>query len=286
MNPLNRTVLVAAASLMVSSSALALTTAESQALSAKILASKVIEMPAVAAKLVGKAEKADRIETAKVAVVAVAKNYPKALSAVVGAVVRKAPETTEAVVAACLEAAPSMARTVVAAATFASVGQDRAILSTIERLAPAQQQEVKTEMALALARRIEGSGKLQGSLDPKSAGSIVIQGSDGVQTQTKTFANKDQAEEVFARIILNVDPKATYNPANNTFTLPSGTTPTPGKVVPEKNVVDALETKLFSSTGVINQTAVLTEIKANFKTVTGVKEFDPNRDSINLYASP
>jgi hypothetical protein len=99
MNPLNRSLLIAAASLMVSTSAFALTATESQALVDKILASKVIDMPSVAAKMVVKAEKAERIETAKTAVVAVAKNYPKALSAVVGAVVRKAPETTEAVVA-------------------------------------------------------------------------------------------------------------------------------------------------------------------------------------------
>lgn len=286
MKPLNRTLLIAAASLMVGSSALALTSTETQALTDKILASRVVDMPAVAAKLVIQAEKAERIETAKTAVVAVAKNYPKALSAVVGAVVRKAPETTEAVVAACLEAAPSMARTVVAAATFASVGQDMAILSVVDRFAPAQQQELKTEMALALARRIESSSKLKGALDAKTRGTITIPGSTGVQTEAKTFETKDQAEEVFARIILNVDPKATYNPANNTFTLPEGTTPTVGKVIPAPEVVNTRIESLFTSSGVIDQNKVVNELKTAFKTVTAVKSVDTNRESLNLYASP
>lgn len=286
MKPLNRTLLIAAASLMVGSSAVALTSTETQALTDKILASRVVDMPAVAAKLVTQAQKAERIETAKTAVVAVAKNYPKALSAVVGAVVRKAPETTEAVVAACLEAAPSMGRTVVAAATFASVGQDMAILSVVDRFAPAQQQELKTEMALALARRIESSSKLKGALDAKTRGTITIPGSSGVQTETKTFETKDQAEEVFARIILNVDPKATYNPANNTFTLPAGTTPTVGKVIPSPEVVNTRIESLFTSSGVIDQNKVVNELKTAFKTVTAVKSVDINRESLNLYASP
>jgi len=284
MNPLNRSLLIAAASLMVSTSAFALTATESQALVDKILASKVIDMPSVAAKMVVKAEKAERIETAKTAVVAVAKNYPKALSAVVGAVVRKAPETTEAVVAACLEAAPSMARTVVAAATFASVGQDKAILSVIDRLAPAQQQEVKTEMALALARRIEGAGQLKGGVDAKTRGTITIPGSDGVQTETKSFETKEQAEEVFARIILNVDPKAIYNPANNTFTMPAGVEPV--RPLPTPEVVNTRIESLFTSSGVIDQAKVVTELKTSFKTVTATKSLDENRESLNLYASP
>jgi len=286
MKPLNRTLLIAAASFMVGSSALALTSTETQALTDKILASRVVDMPAVAAKLVIQAEKAERIETAKTAVVAVAKNYPKALSAVVGAVVRKAPETTEAVVAACLEAAPSMARTVVAAATFASVGQDLAILSVIDRLAPAQQQEVKTEMALALARRIEGAGQSKGGVDAKTRGTITIPGSDGVQTETKTFETKEQAEEVFARIILNVDPQATYNPESNTFTLPANATPTPGKVIPSPELVNTRIESLFTATGVIDQTKVVNELKTSFKTVTATRTLDANRETLNLYASP
>lgn len=83
MNLLKHSVLITAASLMVGTSAFALTSTESQALTQKILASKVIDMPLVAAKLVVSADKADRIETAKAAVVAVAKNHPTALSTVV-----------------------------------------------------------------------------------------------------------------------------------------------------------------------------------------------------------
>ena len=152
MNLLKKTVLVSAASLMVTS-AFALTATESQVLTQKILASKVVDMPLVAAKLVVSADKADRIEVAKAAVVAVAKSHPTALSTVVGAILRKAPEATEAVVAACLEVAPQMARTVVAAATFATEGQDAVILATADRLVPSQKAEVRGEVTLAKSRR-------------------------------------------------------------------------------------------------------------------------------------
>jgi hypothetical protein len=179
MNLLKKTVLITATSLLVNS-AFALTSTESQALTQKILASKVIDMPLVAAKLVVAADKADRIETAKAAVVAVAKNHPTALSTVVGAILRKAPEATEAVVAACLEVAPQMARTVVAAATFATEGQDAVILATADRLVPTQQSEVRGEVALAKARRATKS-----SLTAKG-GTITIPGSVAVTTTPVT----------------------------------------------------------------------------------------------------
>jgi hypothetical protein len=181
MNLLKKTVLISAASLMVTS-AYALTSTESQALTQKILASKVIDMPLVAAKLVVSADKADRIETAKAAVVAVAKNHPTALSTVVGAILRKAPEATEAVVAACLEVAPEMARTVVAAATFATEGQDAVILATADRLVPAQKSEVRGEVTLAKARRAMKTSAT------KSIGPIVIPGNVAVSTTPVTDA--------------------------------------------------------------------------------------------------
>jgi hypothetical protein len=179
MNLLKKTVLISAASLMVTS-AYALTSTESQALTQKILASKVVDMPLVAAKLVASADKADRIETAKAAVVAVAKSHPTALSTVVGAILRKAPEATEAVVAACLEVAPEMARTVVAAATFATEGQDAVILSTADRLVPAQKAEVRGEVTLAKARRAMKTSAA------KSVGPIVIPGNVAVTTAPVT----------------------------------------------------------------------------------------------------
>ena len=176
MNLLKKTVLVSAASLMVTS-AFALTATESQVLTQKILASKVVDMPLVAAKLVVSADKADRIEIAKAAVVAVAKSHPTALSTVVGAILRKAPEATEAVVAACLEVAPQMARTVVAAATFATEGQDAVILATADRLVPAQQAEVRGEVTLAKSRRaLKTSTTAQGK-------TIVIKPNEAVVTQ-------------------------------------------------------------------------------------------------------
>jgi hypothetical protein len=132
--------------------------------------------------LVVSADKADRIETAKAAVVAVAKNHPTALSTVVGAILRKAPEATEAVVAACLEVAPEMARTVVAAATFATEGQDAVILATADRLVPAQKSEVRGEVTLAKARRAMKTSAT------KSIGPIVIPGNVAVSTTPVTDA--------------------------------------------------------------------------------------------------
>ena len=180
MNLLKHSVLITAASLMVGTSAFALTSTESQALTQKILASKVIDMPLVAAKLVVSADKADRIETAKAAVVAVAKNHPTALSTVVGAVLRKAPEATEVVVAACLEVAPEMAHTVVAAATFATEGQDAVILATADRLVPNQKSEVRGEVTLAKARRA-----MKTSTTAKG-GTITIPGNEAVVTTPVT----------------------------------------------------------------------------------------------------
>jgi hypothetical protein len=184
MNLLKKTVLVSAASLMVTS-AFALTATESQVLTQKILASKVVDMPLVAAKLVVSADKADRIEVAKAAVVAVAKSHPTALSTVVGAILRKAPEATEAVVAACLEVAPQMARTVVAAATLATEGQDAVILATADRLVPAQQAEVRGEVTLAKSRRA-----MKTSTTAKEAPkTIVLNGNTYVLTQQVLGAN-------------------------------------------------------------------------------------------------
>jgi len=179
MNLLKKSVLITASALIVNS-ALALTSTESQALTQKILASKIIDMPLVASKLVVAASKADRIETAKAAVVAVAKNHPTALSTVVGAILRKAPEATEAVVAACLEVAPQMARTVVAAATFATEGQDAVILATADRLVPTQKSEVRGEVALAKARRATKS-----TVNAKGV-TIVIKGNEAVTTTPVT----------------------------------------------------------------------------------------------------
>ena len=179
MNLLKKSILITASALIVNS-ALALTSTESQALTQKILASKIIDMPLVASKLVVAASKADRIETAKAAVVAVAKNHPTALSTVVGAILRKAPEATEAVVAACLEVAPQMARTVVAAATFATEGQDAVILATADRLVPTQKSEVRGEVALAKSRRATKS-----SVNAKGV-TIVIKGNEAVTTTPVT----------------------------------------------------------------------------------------------------
>jgi len=183
MNLLKKSVLITASALMVNS-ALALTSTESQALTQKILASKIIDMPLVASKLVVAASKVDRIETAKAAVVAVAKNHPTALSTVVGAILRKAPEATEAVVAACLEVAPQMARTVVAAATFATEGQDAVILATADRLVPTQKSEVRGEVALAKARRATKS-----SVAAKTTTKLIeIPGNKSVSTTPVTDA--------------------------------------------------------------------------------------------------
>lgn len=181
MNLLKHSALVAAASLVMSSSAFALTSTETQVLTQKILSSRVVDMPVVAAKLVVSADKADRVEIAKNAVIAVAKNHPTALSTVVGAVLRKAPEATEAVVAACLEVAPEMARTVVAAATFATEGKDAVILATAGRLVPSKMDDIRGEVTLAKARR-----SMKSTATAKG-GTITIPGNTAVVTESTVF---------------------------------------------------------------------------------------------------
>ena len=182
MNPLKHSFLLGAASLMVVSSVFALNSTDAQALTQKLLASKVIDMPAVAAKIVASADKVDRIETAKAAVVAVAKNQPIALSTVISAVLRKAPEATEAVVAAAIEVAPQLARTVVAAATFATEGQDAVILATADRLVPNQKSELRNEVTVAKARRSMKSTEKTLIIGK----TIVLPGSQVVETSPTT----------------------------------------------------------------------------------------------------
>ena len=200
MNLLKKSVLITATSLLVNS-AFALTSTESQVLTQKILSSKVIDMPLVAAKLVVAADKADRIETAKAAVVAVAKNHPTALSTVVGAILRKAPEATEAVVAACLEVAPEMARTVVAAATFATEGQDAVILATAGRLVPSKMNDIRGEVTLAKARR-----SMKSTATAKSSGTINVKGTDVVVTSATVFTKTEEQTRIVDVLDVNGNP--------------------------------------------------------------------------------
>jgi hypothetical protein len=152
--------LITVASVLVSSSAFALTTSDIEALTQKIVSSKIAELPAVSSKLVSKAVAADRAETAKVAVVAVAKNNPTALSTVIHSVLRQAPEATETVVTAAIEAAPELVKTIVSAAVFAT-GQDDVITAIADRLAPDLKSAVRTEVASAKARRVlNGAAKV------------------------------------------------------------------------------------------------------------------------------
>lgn len=145
--------LITVASVLVSSSAFALTSSDAEALTQKIASTKVAELSATSSKVVARAEKADRVETAKVAVLAVAKNHPTALSSVITAVLRKAPEATETVVSAAIEAAPEMSKTIVAAATFATEGQDETILSVADRLVPTQSASMRAEISSVNARK-------------------------------------------------------------------------------------------------------------------------------------
>jgi len=152
--------LITVASVLVSSSAFALTTSDIEALTQKIVSSKIAELPAVSSKLVSKAVAADRAETAKVAVVAVAKNNPTALSTVIHSVLRQAPEATETVVTAAIEAAPELVKTIVSAAVFAT-GQDDVITAIADRLSPELKSSVRTEVASAKSRRVlNGSAKV------------------------------------------------------------------------------------------------------------------------------
>lgn len=164
--------LITVASVLVSSSAFALTSSDAEALTQKIASTKVAELSATSSKLVARAEQSDRVETAKVAVLAVAKSHPTALSSVITAVLRKAPEATETVVAAAIEAAPEMAKTIVSAATFATEGKDEVILSVADRLVPTQKAAVRAEVSsVAIRKALKGS----------SAKAIIVDGSGATQ---------------------------------------------------------------------------------------------------------
>lgn len=168
--------LITVASVLVSSSAFALTTSDIEALTQKIVSSKVAELPAVSSKLVSKAVAADRAETAKVAVVAVAKNNPTALSSVIHSILRQAPEATEIVVAAAIEAAPELVKTIVSAAVFAT-GQDDVVIAVADRLAPELKSAVRTEVASAKSRRV---------LNGTAKAVVTVPGSSVVQSPVVT----------------------------------------------------------------------------------------------------
>lgn len=144
--------LITVASVLVSSSAFALSTGDVEALNQKLASTKVAELPATAAKLVSKASQADRVETAKIAVLAVAKNNPAALSTVLTAVLRRSPETTDEVVSALLKEAPEMVKTIVSSAVFAT-GKDIQVLALAAQIVPDSMASVRTEVASAKARR-------------------------------------------------------------------------------------------------------------------------------------
>jgi hypothetical protein len=184
--------LIIVASVLVSSSAFALTTSDAEALTQKIVSTKVAELPAISSKLVSKAAAVDRAETAKVAVVAVAKNNPTALAAVISAVLRKSPESTETVVAAALEAAPELVKSIVSAAVFAT-GNDELVVSVAERVAPDLKSTVRTTVASAKAARALRNAKaiVIDAGNPPPDSQVQTTPEAGVLTTVDAYAGKD-----------------------------------------------------------------------------------------------
>lgn len=189
--------LITVASVLVSSSAFALSSGDVEALNQKLASTKVAELPATAAKLVSKASQADRIETAKVAVLAVAKNNPAALSTVVTAVLRRTPEATDEVVSALLKQAPEMVKTIVSAAVFAT-GKDVQVLALAAQVVPDSMAAVRAEVASAKARR---------ALSTPSSKLIIDVGSTNTPGVTLT-----QSQTTNIVTVVEVDPYSGKDP--------------------------------------------------------------------------
>jgi hypothetical protein len=126
----------AAASVLLATSAFALSTSEVEGLTQKIAGSKVVEAPALAAKLVVQSSKEDLTQVARTVVTAVARNHQTALGNTVTAIIRKAPQATEAVVEAACEAAPQQASAIVAAAVLADDSIAQLASSVAVRVVP------------------------------------------------------------------------------------------------------------------------------------------------------
>jgi hypothetical protein len=71
---------------------------------------------------------------------------------VITSVLRRTPEATDAVVAAAIEEAPEMVKTIVSAAVFAT-GEDQKVIAVADRVAPESKATVRSEVAVAKARR-------------------------------------------------------------------------------------------------------------------------------------
>lgn len=129
---------LAVATGVLSSSAFALSTAESEALTKSIIDTRAAELPSKAAKLVAKAAKQDRDAVAGAVVSATGLSHPAALISTVTAVVKKSPETAVAVVNAAIDVAPEQASAAVAAVAKVAPSQAEKAVAAASKKAPAQ----------------------------------------------------------------------------------------------------------------------------------------------------
>lgn len=157
---------------LISTSAFALTTAESQALTKTITTARVAELPSLAAKAVVKASKEDRDAVAAAVITATGRTHPSALVNAASAVAKKSPEAAVAVVNAALEVAPDQASVVVAALVKAAPAQADRVVVAASKKAPSKAASFEREVAsVRKARSVAASSTIIGD-----SGSITQDG--------------------------------------------------------------------------------------------------------------
>lgn len=148
---------------LISTSAFALTSAETETLTKSITTARVADLPSKAAKAVSKASKEDRDAVAAAVISATGLSHPSALVSTVAAVVKKTPEASVAVMNAAIEVAPDQASLVLAAIVKAAPTQaERAVLAASKK-APSKAASFEREVAsVRKARSVSASSTIFG----------------------------------------------------------------------------------------------------------------------------
>jgi hypothetical protein len=148
---------------LLSTSAFALTTSESETLTKSITTARVADLPSMAAKTVSKASKEDRDAVAAAVISATGLSHPSALVSTAAAIVKKTPEASVAVINAALEVAPDQASLVVAALVKAAPTQAERVVLAASKKAPSKAASFEREVAsVRKARSVSASSTIFG----------------------------------------------------------------------------------------------------------------------------
>lgn len=161
------------ASAVLTSPALALTSAQSEALTQLVASSKVVEVPAAVSKAISQASKEDRAQVATTVLVAAIKAHPSTVAAAVSAAAKSAPEAIEAIVTAALDAAPGSALTIVSAAAEGAPEKADAVAAIAARKMPTRSASFEREVAVVRGRRLVSDASISGGTvtqTPRPAG--------------------------------------------------------------------------------------------------------------------